>query len=86
MTRKIPSSTRCFDATARSSVVKALTTEQVIADLARTYEAGRALAALEIETGIPHGSIQRTLKNAGGGDEASRVPEDQSRMGNAEPS
>ena len=34
-------------------------TDHQIADLAREYEAGKTISALESETWIPHGTIQR---------------------------
>jgi hypothetical protein len=43
---------------------KALTEAQ-ISDLAQQCEAGKIIAALEAETSVPHGTIQRALKNAG---------------------
>lgn len=43
---------------------KALTEAQ-ISDLAQQYEAGKIIAALEAETSVPHGTIQRALKSAG---------------------
>jgi hypothetical protein len=43
---------------------RSLTDEQA-SGLAREYTSGKTIAALESETGIPHGTIQRALSNAG---------------------
>jgi hypothetical protein len=50
----------------RSVVVRrrSLTDEQV-SHLAREYTSGKTIAQLETATGIPHGTIQRALSNAG---------------------
>ena len=43
---------------------RALTDEQ-IERLRHAYEAGATIAALEADSGVPHGTIQRALKGAG---------------------
>ena len=46
-------------------VRKGALTEEQVEQLRRAYEAATTIAALETQTGIPHGTIQRALNAAG---------------------